>query len=95
MGFVVWLHARKQTIIERVRRNPHRPLLKTPDPLATIRALVKERKPLYRSVADLKVKTTDLTTREAVGGILDSASWFFAQHFPPLSPEKKRENPRA
>lgn len=83
MGFVVWLHTRKQIILDRVRRNPHRPLLKTPDPLATIRALVKERKPLYRSVADLKVKTSDLTTREAVGGILDSASWFFAHHFPP------------
>ncbi len=25
-------------ILERIRRNPHRPLLKTPDPLATIRA---------------------------------------------------------
>ena len=82
LGFVVWLHTKKSVIFERVQRNPHRPLLKTADPYATISALVEERKPLYRAVADLKIKTTTLTPREAVGGILESASWFFAHYFP-------------
>lgn len=82
LGFVVWLHTRKKIIYDRVRRNPHRPLLKTADPYATITSMVEARKPLYKAVADLKVKTCDLSQSEAVGGILDSACWFFREHFP-------------
>ena len=82
LGFVVWLHTKKKIIFERVTRNPHRPLLRTEDPFATITAMVEERKPLYKSVADLKVKTCDLSQSEAVGGIIDSACWFFREHFP-------------
>lgn len=82
LGFVVWLHTKKTIIFERVRRNPHRPLLQTADPFATICALVEERKPFYKAVADLKVKTTHLSQAEAVTGILESAFWFFGQHFP-------------
>jgi shikimate kinase len=82
LGFVVWLHTRKKIIFDRVMRNPHRPLLRTADPYATIKSLVEARKPLYKAVADLKVKTCDLSQSEAVGGILDSACWFFRAHFP-------------
>lgn len=82
LGFVVWLHTKKRIIFDRVRRNPHRPLLRTADPYATITAMVESRKPLYKAVADLKVKTCDLSQSEAVGGILDSACWFFREHFP-------------
>ncbi|MFM7180542.1 MAG: shikimate kinase [Verrucomicrobiales bacterium] len=82
LGFVVWLHTRKKIIFDRVTRNPHRPLLRTADPYATIKAMVEERKPLYKAVADLKVKTCDLSQSESVGGILDSACWFFRAHFP-------------
>lgn len=82
LGFVVWLHTRKKIIFDRVMRNPHRPLLRTADPYATIQTMVEARKPLYKAVADLKVKTCDLSQSEAVGGILDSACWFFRTHFP-------------
>lgn len=82
LGFVVWLHTRKKIIFDRVMRNPHRPLLRTADPYATIKSMVEQRKPLYKAVADLKVKTCDLSQSEAVGGILDSACWFFRKHFP-------------
>lgn len=82
LGFVVWLHTRKKIIFDRVRRNPHRPLLRTADPLETIRTMVEARKPLYRGVADLKVKTCDLSQSEAVAGIVDSACWFFREYFP-------------
>jgi shikimate kinase len=82
LGFVVWLHTRKKIIFDRVMRNPHRPLLRTADPYATIKTMVEARKPLYKAVADLKVKTCDLSQSEAVGGILDSACWFFREHFP-------------
>ena len=57
-------------------------MLKTYDPYAAISVLVEERQPLYPAVAALKIKTTTLTPREAVGGILESASWFFAHYFP-------------
>lgn len=79
LGFVVWLHTKKKLIFKRALRNPHRPLLRTEDPMATIQALLKERKPLYRAVSDLKVKTTHLTPGEAATGILESASWFFSE----------------
>jgi shikimate kinase len=87
LGFVVWLHTKKRAILQRVLKNPHRPLLQTADPLATIRELLKQRKPLYRQVADLKVKTTTLTPREISAGILESASWFFAgrEHVEPAA----------
>lgn len=90
LGFVVWLHTKKQVIFDRVSRNPHRPLLQTADPFGTICALVDARKPLYKSVADLKVKTTKLSPSEAVVGISESALWFFRTYFPD-NPEA--ENP--
>ena len=82
LGFVVWLHTRKKIIFDRVMRNPHRPLLRTADPYETIKTMVEQRKPLYKAVADLKVKTCDLSQSEATGGILDSACWFFQKYFP-------------
>lgn len=82
LGFVVWLHTKKRIIAERAARNQNRPLLRTADPLATITAMIEERKPLYKAVADLKVKTTHLSPAEAVTGILESACWFFQKYFP-------------
>ena len=78
LGCVVWLHTKKRIIFERVSRNSNRPLLQTADPLGTISELVEQRKPLYKQVADVKVKTTYLRPNEAVTGSLESASWFFS-----------------
>lgn len=78
LGYVVWLHAKKREIHERVMRNTNRPLVRTPDPWKTIKTLLKQRKPHYKKVAHLKIKTHGLDINETVQGILDSACYHFA-----------------
>lgn len=46
-GVVICLFASVESIIERTARNKKRPLLNVPDPAAKIRALLKEREPIY------------------------------------------------
>lgn len=78
LGYVVWLHAKKREIHERVMRNTNRPLMQTPNPWKTIKTLLKHRKPLYKKVAHLKIKTHGLDIDETVQGIIDSACYHFA-----------------
>lgn len=73
IGYVVWLKASPETIYERVRRNRGRPLLRTADPLATIRELLAAREELYASCADLTIKSDDLTMDETCFGVTESA----------------------
>ena len=80
LGYVVWLHAKKRAIHDRVMRNDNRPLIRTANPWKTIKTLFRARKPLYKSVANIKVKTHDLDISETVQGILDSACYHFASH---------------
>ena len=51
-GTVVYLHAEPAMAWQRVRKSVHRPLLNTPDKLARLEELYRERDPLYREVAD-------------------------------------------
>jgi shikimate kinase len=46
-GVVICLFASAESIIERTSRNKNRPLLNVPDPAAKVRALLKEREPIY------------------------------------------------
>ena len=56
-GTVVYLRARLESLWERTRQDTSRPLLKTPDPRATLAELLEKRDPLYREVAHLTVDT--------------------------------------
>lgn len=56
-GTVVYLRASPHALYERVRHDRNRPLLATPDPLATLQDLHRERDPLYGEVADIVVDT--------------------------------------
>ncbi len=76
-GYVVWLKASPEVIYERVRRNRGRPLLRTADPLATIRDLLAAREELYASCADLTIKTDHLTMDETCFGVTESARLVF------------------
>src|SRR5205085_10503070 len=51
-GTVVYLHARPETLYQRVRHSRHRPMLKAPNPLLRLQDLYAIRDPLYREVAD-------------------------------------------
>lgn len=76
----VWLKADHDTLMRRVRRRSHRPLLRTPDPDETMRRLIDERYPVYRQ-ADLTVESRDSSldrvTQEVIAGLalyLDAGS---------------------
>lgn len=49
-GVCVCLDAQPDTIYERVKSETHRPLLKTDDPLGTIRSMLADRKTCYEAV---------------------------------------------
>ena len=56
-GTVVYLRARLDHLWERTRHDTSRPLLATPDPRATLAAILEARDPLYREVAHVIVET--------------------------------------
>lgn len=78
LGFIVWLDAAEDTIAERVSRNENRPLVRTGNPLETVRRLLRERLPLYQSTSNLAVRTDDLSVDEITHGIVDSARLYFS-----------------
>ncbi len=57
-GLSVWLKADLDVLWRRVRRRSHRPLLKSPDPEGSLRALMEQRYPVYRR-ADVTVVSRD------------------------------------
>jgi shikimate kinase len=54
----VWLKAEFDVLLRRVKRRSDRPLLKTADPAATLRALIETRDPVYAQ-ADLTIASRD------------------------------------
>ncbi|HBS49755.1 MAG TPA: shikimate kinase [Rhodobacteraceae bacterium] len=66
-GVAVWLKADLEVLWTRVRHRTHRPLLRTGDPKATLRALYEARVPAYAQ-ADLTVETD---AQVSVEGMVD------------------------
>ena len=62
-SLVVCLWASPESVLERIRHQTHRPLLRDDDPIGTIRALLAEREPTYRQ-ADVLVNTESRSSRE-------------------------------
>ncbi|HET7558367.1 MAG TPA: shikimate kinase [Limnochordia bacterium] len=54
-GRLIWIDAPAGTLWQRVRRNRDRPLLQRPHPYETLKALYRERRPIYRAAADASV----------------------------------------
>lgn len=78
LGYVVWLQAPVDVILQRTARNRDRPLLQDENPRAKIEKLLIERSPLYHEIADLELETAGLETEEIACGILESARYHFA-----------------
>lgn len=57
-GISVWLKADLDLLMERVSKKQNRPLLKTPNPRATLQKLMDDRYPTY-ALADITVPTRD------------------------------------
>jgi shikimate kinase len=71
-GVSIWLRADPDVLMRRVRRKSNRPLLKTADPEATLRALLAAREPIYGE-ADVIVHSRevahDIVLDEVLAGL--------------------------
>ncbi|MGD9865457.1 MAG: shikimate kinase [Pseudodonghicola sp.] len=84
-GVSVWLNADLEVLWNRVRHRDHRPLLKTPDPHATLKDLYEARVPLYAQ-ADLMVRSDAQTSVE---GVVDRVLAALATRPDVLEPEQR------
>ncbi|MBI3773193.1 MAG: shikimate kinase AroK [Gammaproteobacteria bacterium] len=65
-GMVVYLRASLDTLFERTARDKNRPLLQTDDPRSRLAAILEQRDPLYREMADVIIDTDKHGAREVV-----------------------------
>lgn len=70
-GICIWLKADHDTLMRRVRRRGHRPLLRNPDPDGTMRRLMAERYPVY-ALADVTVLSADVSHDKVTQDVLDA-----------------------
>jgi shikimate kinase len=70
LGTIVWVTADEAILFERASRRNDRPLLQKENPRAVFLDLLKEREPLYRTAADLRVDTSAMTHDEVAETIL-------------------------
>ena len=73
-GCVIYLHATLEQLVDRTARDRNRPLLQTADPRAKLEALMAERDPLYREVADIVLETGNATVRRVVSNLVKRLS---------------------
>jgi shikimate kinase len=76
-GISVWLTADHATLMRRVRRRGHRPLLRTPNPEETMRRLMAEREPVY-ALADVSVTSCDGPHDQVASRVLRALNTFLA-----------------
>ena len=72
LGTVVCLTADLPTLLERLARRSHRPLLETENRAETVKTLLREREPLYKQAADLMVDTSSLSHDKVAQSIQNS-----------------------
>lgn len=69
-GKLVWLRASPETLLARTRNDPSRPSLTGRPPEEDMAATLKERLPVYQSVADFIVDTDGVTPEAVAGNII-------------------------
>ncbi|MBT8445552.1 MAG: shikimate kinase AroK [Gammaproteobacteria bacterium] len=65
-GSVIYLHTSVDQQLKRTCRDRNRPLLQTDDPRGKLAALMSEREPLYREIADLVIDTDGKRVQDVV-----------------------------
>lgn len=70
-GFVIYLHTTVSQQLARTRKGRERPLLENKDPRSVLEALMENREPLYREIADLVVDTDGRKVKAVANEILD------------------------
>ena len=69
-GFVIYLQAPLDQLLERTSKDKNRPLLQTADPRKTLGDIIKQREPFYLETADLIYKTSDKQIRDVISNIV-------------------------
>ena len=86
LGFITWLEASTELLARRTAANNDRPLLRGEEPpVIKLQRLIQERAPIYKSVADLRILTDELTQQESAYGVAESARLFFSKRQPGVS----------
>jgi shikimate kinase / 3-dehydroquinate synthase len=70
-GLSIWLKAELPVLMKRVGRRDTRPLLRTGDPEATMRALIEQRHPIYAE-ADITIESRDVPHDQIVTEVIDA-----------------------
>ena len=84
-GVSVWLRADFDVLMKRIKRRTDRPLLKTADPAATLRALMDQRYPVYAG-ADVTIESRDVLHDIIVEEIIAGLRAFLSSQSPGESP---------
>ena len=71
-GFVIYLFTTVQQQLDRTQRGRNRPLLENGDKESVLEALMTERDPLYREIADLTVETDGRRVQAVARDIADA-----------------------
>lgn len=82
-GVSVWLNADLDILMKRVQRRADRPLLKTEDPEATMRALLEERNPQY-ALSDIHIESRTVSRDVIAGELVD----ILADQLPAIAEER-------
>lgn len=77
IGFTVWFNVDVPTLLERTSRSNNRPLLQSPDRVAIMERLHRERTPLYAETAHLRLDSSSISVRDTVPLIHEAALKFF------------------
>ncbi len=72
LGYVVYLRASKDTILNRLHADTTRPLLQGEDPGKKIEAMLKIREPIYEKAAHKIISTDGLTITEIVQKVMEN-----------------------
>ena len=83
----IWLRAEPDVLMKRVRRKPLRPLLRTADPEATLRALVDTRYPIYAQ-ADVTVDTDETAHDSVIETVIATVHRHLLEHSTVPTPAK-------
>lgn len=65
-GFVIYLYAPLDMLVERTAKDRNRPLLQNGNPRETLAKLLEQREPFYRDVANLVYETSNKSVRSIV-----------------------------
>ncbi|ARP99463.1 shikimate kinase [Pseudorhodoplanes sinuspersici] len=75
-GVSVWLKADFDVLMRRIKRRSDRPLLRTPDPAATLQGFMDERYPVY-ALADVTIESRDVSHEVIVDETIEAVLGHF------------------